>query len=76
MSDEMREALEAVEAEAAANERRASIEAFMHAVRTDPHAECVWPLFVLCINAQVGYDTALLELADIGSTLLACNDTE
>lgn len=69
--DELENALEdAVMHEA----RREANLAWCEAVRTDPHESCVWPIFVECINAQVAYDPALIDLAEVGVGLLAIND--
>lgn len=82
MSEEMREALEAVtraadEADENAR-RRAGIEAFMDAIKNEPHAECVDPYFYGVIVSNVHADDAeshdLYQAAVAGSTLLADND--
>lgn len=74
MSEEMREALEAVIAADENERRRQGIEAFCEAVRTEPHAECVEPLFITIIYVQMSLDTDLVELSETGSMLLAVND--
>jgi hypothetical protein len=56
------------------SEQREGILAWCEAVRTDPHPSCVWPIFVECINAQVSLDPALIDLAEVGVSLLAAND--
>lgn len=74
MSDEMREALDAVVQAAEDGARRESILAFMEATRTHPHPECVIPYFQAILLPAMAADPVLVELAEIGSTLLACND--
>jgi len=75
MNDELRDALDAVVAEAEADVvRRQSIEAFMETTRTHPHGECIVPYFHAILYPALQADPEFLALAMIGSEALAALD--